>query len=165
MTKPVNANLRSVHRNAKLGIDVVNYDRVHERAMAYVFGNAVVCDDYSVAREITVARGHEIKCVCIDGTVINKNGTITGGQGKQARPGKNWQENDADALAKVRDGLISQLEALGQAPHGLEDDLKADLDVSEALLKETNEQLVLPKELLTNTRLLSREPVLVNRKN
>jgi structural maintenance of chromosome 1 len=165
MTKPVNANLRSVHRNAKLGIDVVNYDRVHERAMAYVFGNAVVCDDYSVAREITVARGHEIKCVCIDGTVINKNGTITGGQGKQARPGKNWQENDADALAKVRDGLISQLEALGQAPHGLEDDLKADLDVSEALLKEANEQLVLPNELLTDTRLLSREPVLVNRKN
>jgi structural maintenance of chromosome 1 len=142
MTKPVNANLRSIHRNAKLGIDVVNYDRVHERAMAYVFGNAVVCDDYNVAREITVSRGHEVKCVCLDGTVINKNGTITGGQGKQARPGKNWEEAEAEALIKIRDDLIAQLEALGHEQHGLEDDLKDDFDLLETSLKETKEQLV-----------------------
>jgi structural maintenance of chromosome 1 len=133
--------------------------------MAYVFGNAVVCDDYSVAREITVARGHEVKCVCLDGTVINKNGTITGGQGKQARPGKNWQENDADALSKVRDDLISQLEGLGQTPHGLEDDLKADLDVSEESLKETNGQLVSSVKLRSNLRLPYKGLALVSRKN
>jgi structural maintenance of chromosome 1 len=142
MTKPVNANLRSIHRNAKLGIDVVNYERVHERAMAYVFGNAVVCDDYSVAREITVSRGHEVKCVCLDGTVINKNGTITGGQSKQARTGKNWEEREAEAFAKLRDDLISQLEALGQDPHGREDDLKGSLNLFEISLKEAKEQLV-----------------------
>jgi structural maintenance of chromosome 1 len=144
MTKPVNANLRSIHRNAKLGIDVVNYDRIHERAMAYVFGNAVVCDDYNVAREITMARGHEVKCVCLDGTVINKNGTITGGQGKQARPGKNWEESEAEAVMKIRDDLITQLEALGAERHGLEDDLRADFELLEQSLKETKERLVCP---------------------
>lgn len=142
MTKPVNANLRSIHRNAKLGIDVVNYDRAYERAMSYVFGSAVVCDDYSVAREITVTRGHEVKCVCLDGTVINKNGTITGGQGKQSRAGKTWDEREAESLGRIRDGLISELEALGQDPVGLEDDLKSSLDSLEASLKEVKEQLV-----------------------
>jgi len=142
MTKPVNANLRSIHRNAKLGIDVVNYERAHERAMAYVFGNAVVCDDYQVAREITVSRGHEVKCVCLDGTVINKNGTITGGQGKQSRTGKNWEEQEADAFTKIRDDLITELEGLGQDPRGLEEDLKADLNSLESSLTEAKEQLV-----------------------
>ena len=144
MTKPVNANLRSIHRNAKLGIDVVNYERPHERAMAYVFGNAVVCDDYSVAREITVQRGHEVKCVCLDGTVINKNGTITGGQGKKTRVGKNWEESEYEALLKVRDAHIAQLEGLGQDPLGREDDLKAALDSLESSLKDAQEQLVRP---------------------
>ena len=158
MTKPVNANLRSMHKNAKLGIDVVNYERIHERAMAYVFGNAVVCDDYSVAREITVARGNEVKCVALDGTVINKNGTITGGQGKHQRTGKNWEENEAEGLAKVRDDLIAQLEALGQDPLGRENDLKADLDILEASLKEVQEQLVPTRNLICELiRLLFRE--------
>jgi structural maintenance of chromosome 1 len=143
MTKPVNANLRSIHRNAKLGIDVVNYERAHERAMSYVFGNAVVCDDYSVARDITVQRGHEVKCVCLDGTVINKNGTITGGQGKKTRAGKNWEENEIEALSKLRDDLITQLEGLGQDPLGREDDLKASLDSIESSLKDAKAQLVL----------------------
>ena len=142
MTKPVNANLRSIHRNAKLGIDVINYERAHERAMAYVFGNAVVCDDYSVAREITVSRGHEVKCVCLDGTVINKNGTITGGQSKQTRTGKNWEEREAEAVGKVRDDLIGQLGALGQDPLGREDDMKSALDILETSLKEAQKQLV-----------------------
>jgi structural maintenance of chromosome 1 len=143
MTKPVNANLRSIHRNAKLGIDVVNYERAHERAMAYVFGNAVVCDDYSVAREITLTRAHEVKCVCLDGTVINKNGTITGGQSKQTRPGKNWEEREAESLVKIRDDLISQLDALGQDPHAREDDLRAALESLESSLTEVQDQLVL----------------------
>jgi structural maintenance of chromosome 1 len=142
MTKPVNANLRSIHRNAKLGIDVVNYERAHERAMAYVFGNAVVCDDYSVAREITLSRGHEVKCVCLDGTVINKNGTITGGQSKQARTGKNWEERELESLTKIRDDLLSQLEALGQDPLGREDDLRATLESLELSLVEAKDQLV-----------------------
>jgi structural maintenance of chromosome 1 len=164
MTKPVNANLRSIHRNAKLGIDVVNYDRVHERAMAYVFGNAVVCDDYSVAREITVSRGHEVKCVCLDGTVINKNGTITGGQGKQT-PGKHWEENEIESTSRIRDNLIVELEALGQGSHAIEDDLKSDLDMTENSLKEAQEQLVIVTYFLADGRLLFNGPVLVSKKN
>ena len=144
MTKPVNANLRSIHRNAKLGIDVVNYERAYERAMAYVFGNAVVCDDYAVAREITVSRGHEVKCVCLDGTVINKNGTITGGQSKAHRTGKNWDQHELEGYIRVRDDFIAQLEALGQDPVGREEDLKSSLDLSEVSLKEQKEQLVNP---------------------
>src|SRR5947207_789421 len=165
MTKPVNANLRSIHRNAKLGIDVINYERAHERAMAYVFGNAVVCDDYSVAREITVSRGHEVKCVCLDGTVINKNGTITGGQSKQSRTGKNWEEREAEALTKVRDDLISQLEALGQDPLGREDDLKVALDLLEASLKDAKEQLVFLLPVSSNDSLLCNEHEVASRKS
>jgi chromosome segregation ATPase len=91
-----------------------------------------------------MARGHEVKCVCLDGTVINKNGTITGGQGKQARPGKNWEESEAEAVMKIRDDLITQLEALGAERHGLEDDLRADFELLEQSLKETKERLVCP---------------------
>lgn len=164
MTKPVNANLRSIHRNAKLGIDVVNYDRIHERAMTYVFGNAVVCDDYSVAREITVSRGHEVKCVCLDGTVINKNGTITGGQGKQT-PGKHWEENEIESTSRVRDNLVAELEALGQDPHGLVDDLKSDLEILEVSLKEAQEQLVVLPVSVTDIRPPYNGHVTANKKN
>jgi structural maintenance of chromosome 1 len=164
MTKPVNANLRSIHRNAKLGIDVVNYDRIHERAMSYVFGNAVVCDDYSVAREITVSRGHEVKCVCLDGTVINKNGTITGGQGKQT-PGKHWEENEIESTSRIRDNLIAELEALGRDPHGLVDDLKSDLDIFESSLKEAQEQLVILPTSVTDVRLPYNGHAMASRKN
>jgi structural maintenance of chromosome 1 len=148
MTKPVNANLRSIHRNAKLGIDVVNYERTFERGMAYVFGDAVVCDDYNTAREITVSRGHEVKCVTLDGTVINKNATITGGQSKSHRTGKNWDQQEAESLAKVRDDFIAQLDALGQDPIGREEDLRSSLELSEASLKEQSEQLVPPTQTL-----------------
>jgi structural maintenance of chromosome 1 len=141
MTKPVNANLRSIHKNAKLGIDVINYERVHERAMAYVFGNAVVCDTYNVAKEITVTRGNEVKCVCLDGTVINKNGTITGGQSKQSRTGHHWEEQEAESLAKVRDDLIAQLSNLGSDAVGREDELKADVEILDSSLKHAQQQL------------------------
>jgi len=165
MTKPVNANFRSIHRNAKLGIDVVNYERAHERAMAYVFGNAVVCDDYSVAKEITQTRGHEVKCVCLDGTVINKNGTITGGQGRQTRTGKNWEEQEVEAHMKVRDDLLSQLEGLGQDPRGVEENLRAELESLESALKDNKEELVYSRVRQTNHRPISKERRQADKRN
>lgn len=165
MTKPINANLRSIHRNAKLAIDVVNYERAYERAMTYIFGNAVVCDDYSVAREITMSRGYEVKCVTLDGTVINKNGTITGGQSRQSRTGKSWGENEAEALAKVRDDLIAELEALGQDPLGREDDLKVALQLLESSLAEAQKQLVHPCLFYANGRSMFKERETASSKN
>src|SRR5204863_106246 len=82
------------------------------------------------------------------------------GRGKQT-PGKHWEENEIESTSRIRDNLIAELEALGQDSHGIEDDLKSDLDMTENSLKEAQEQLVIVTYFLTDGRLLFNGLVLV----
>jgi structural maintenance of chromosome 1 len=78
--KTVNSNLKGLHRGVRLAIDTIEYDSAVERAMSYVCGNSVVCDDLEIARFVCYQKGIETKAVTLDGTVIHKGGLMTGGR-------------------------------------------------------------------------------------
>jgi structural maintenance of chromosome 1 len=85
--KPINSNLKGMHRGMRMAIDTIEYDPSVERAMQYACGNAVVCDDIEVAKYICYEKGVEVKAVSLDGKVIHKGGLMSGGrvQGQQGR--------------------------------------------------------------------------------
>jgi structural maintenance of chromosome 1 len=102
----------------RLAVDVIQAtDPAFQRAVQYAVGNSVVCDDLDAARELCfghrrgrIAAGApssssavapRVKAVTLQGTVISKTGTMTGGltQGDDSKAGR-W--DDAE-LVKLRD--------------------------------------------------------------
>jgi structural maintenance of chromosome 1 len=59
--KPVPERLRNLVRGAKLAIDCIEYDTKVERALQYVCGNAMICENMAVAREVCYERAQEVK--------------------------------------------------------------------------------------------------------
>jgi structural maintenance of chromosome 1 len=61
-------------------MDVISFDEIYEKAFLYAFGNTVVCEDLDVAMDICYKKHKNLhlRAVTLDGTVINKNGFITG---------------------------------------------------------------------------------------
>lgn len=98
--------------------------------MRYACGSAVICDTLAVAKHICYDQNLEIKAVTLDGTLIHKNGMITGGQ-MGSNQAVRWEEKELDgkdesangnyvhgsidsipsmpALRKVKDSLVSEL--------------------------------------------------------
>ncbi|OCL02924.1 cohesin complex subunit [Glonium stellatum] len=111
----INSNLKGMHRGMRLAIDTIDYDSSVERAMSYACGNAIVCDDLSVAKYLCYDKGVEAKAVTLDGTVIHKGGLMTGGRGPSDRNTKRWEDTEIENLRKVKDNL---LERLAELPKG-----------------------------------------------
>jgi structural maintenance of chromosome 1 len=96
--KPVNEKLRSLNKGARLAIDVIQYDPALATAIRYSCGNAVVCDTLAVAKSLCYDQNLEIKAVCLDGTLIHKNGMITGGQ-VASNQSLRWEDKEVDGTS------------------------------------------------------------------
>ncbi len=107
-----NANLKGMHSGMRMAIDTIEYDNAYERAMSYACGNAVVCDDLSIAKYICYEKGVEAKAVTLDGTVIHKGGLITGGRGPGPQNSRRWDETEVEDLRMMRDKLMNELAAM-----------------------------------------------------
>lgn len=59
--KEVNDRLRSAAPGARLALDILEYSPGLEKAIRYACGNAMVCDDMSIARHICYEKKHEVK--------------------------------------------------------------------------------------------------------
>ena len=59
--KPINDKFRSFAKGARLGVDVIQYEPVMERAIHHACGNALVCDTMEVARYVCYEKGQEEK--------------------------------------------------------------------------------------------------------
>ena len=110
--KGISSNLKGLHRNMRLAIDTVDFDSAVERAMLSACGNAMVCDDLETAKYLVYEKRIEAKAVTLEGMVINKAGLMTGGRGPQDRNARKWDDSEVDNLAKLKDNLQSQIEAL-----------------------------------------------------
>lgn len=53
------------------------------RALRFACHKTVICDDLGVARQVCYQSGVRVKAVNLDGTIIHKNGSMTGGEGSQ----------------------------------------------------------------------------------
>ncbi|KDN52242.1 hypothetical protein K437DRAFT_221032 [Tilletiaria anomala UBC 951] len=133
--KPMNDRLRSIAKGARLAFDIVKYQPNVQRAIQHACGNALVCDDMTVARYVVYERKQEVKAVTLDGTVIHKSGLITGGQSGQS-PTRRWEEREMQGLHRQREQCISELKDLQKEKRniGSDDDIIAKIGHFEAEL-------------------------------
>ena len=111
------SNLKGQQRGCRTALDTINYDRSLERAFSYVCGNAVVCDNIKIAKDIVWEKRNDVKAVTLDGTVIHKGGNMTGGQSDKQDTRK-FDDAEVDNLKKLQERLVREIQALPDTRRG-----------------------------------------------
>ncbi|KAF8581956.1 condensin complex subunit SMC2 [Ramaria rubella] len=62
-----------------LALSLVGYEDEVANAMAYVFGDTLICDDATAAKAVTFNNAVGLKSVTLDGDVYDPSGTLSGG--------------------------------------------------------------------------------------
>lgn len=100
---------------ARLTIDTIDFDPSLERAIAYACGGSVVCDSLSVAKDIVYGRKIQVKAVTLEGHVIHKAGTMTGGRLPENRGGnRRFEEHDIPNLQKMVEDYQTRIKELAR---------------------------------------------------
>ncbi|KAK4273039.1 hypothetical protein QN277_021511 [Acacia crassicarpa] len=107
--KPIIERLRTLGGTAKL----CKFDPALEKAILFAVGNTLVCDDLEEAKVLSWS-GERFKVVTVDGTLLTKSGTMTGGTsgGMEARS-KQWDDKKIEGLKKKKEQYESELEEVG----------------------------------------------------
>jgi structural maintenance of chromosome 1 len=121
--RPIAEKWRTFASGARPAIDVINFDQQYLRAFQYACGNSLVCDTIEIAKNICYNRGQKVKAVSLDGTIIHKNGFLTGGTAMNSPGGgKNkgnnagrWEEKDVSKLKSERDGFLVSLAEISKS--------------------------------------------------
>ncbi|XP_019430133.1 PREDICTED: structural maintenance of chromosomes protein 1 [Lupinus angustifolius] len=111
--KPIMERLRTLGGTAKLVFDVIQFDPSLEKAILFAVGNTLVCDDLEEAKVLSWS-GERFKVVTVDGILLTKSGTMTGGTsgGMEARS-KQWDDKKIEGLNKKKEQYESEMEELG----------------------------------------------------
>ncbi|KOM35230.1 hypothetical protein LR48_Vigan02g138000 [Vigna angularis] len=107
--KPIMERLRTLGGTAKL----CKFDPSLEKAILFAVGNTLVCDDLEEAKILSWS-GERFKVVTVDGILLTKSGTMTGGTsgGMEARS-KQWDDKKIEGLNKKKEQYEAELESLG----------------------------------------------------
>ncbi|KAJ1397833.1 Structural maintenance of chromosomes protein [Sesbania bispinosa] len=107
--KPIMERLRTLGGTAKL----CKFDPSLEKAILFAVGNTLVCEDLEEAKILSWS-GERFKVVTVDGILLTKSGTMTGGTsgGMEARS-KQWDDKKIEGLNKKKEQYESELEELG----------------------------------------------------
>lgn len=152
--RPVAEKWRTFASGARPAIDVINFDQQYLRAFQFACGNTLVCDTLEIAKNICYTRGQKVKTVTLDGTVIHKNGFLTGGtaaassgnekkkHGGASSSGR-WEEKDVAKLKSERDGFLVSLAEISKSLKRFEGEqkLRASLAEREARCQFLSEEL------------------------
>ncbi|RUP47360.1 cohesin complex subunit psm1 [Jimgerdemannia flammicorona] len=179
LVKPTNTKYRGFIKGARLAIDVIQFEDFLERALQYACGNALVCDSLQIAKHICYEKNQEVKAVTLDGTVIHKNGLITGGQSGLTQGARRWEEKEVEGtylvpltitifrlthfhfrsrflegLSRTRDNLLGELNELSrQKRRGTSEELlKSECAGFEGRLTYSKEDLMTTKRKLDDIK-------------
>ncbi|KAM0893058.1 hypothetical protein ACQ4PT_025359 [Festuca glaucescens] len=100
-----------------------------KKAVLYAVGNTLVCDKLDEAKTLSWS-GERYKVVTVDGILLTKSGTMTGGVsgGMEARSNK-WEDSRIESLKKKKNQLESEMAELG-SPRELQ---RKELAISEKI--------------------------------
>ncbi|MBW0474620.1 hypothetical protein O181_014335 [Austropuccinia psidii MF-1] len=136
---PVNERFRNLAKGARLAIDLIKHDPIHERAVHYACGNAIICDSTQIARHVVYDKGNEVKAVTLDGTVIHKGGNMSGGV-TGLDSSRRFDEREIQGLKRTQEEILALIkENNSQIPRNTDEALLADisrLDNDLALVKD-----------------------------
>ncbi|KAG7560862.1 P-loop containing nucleoside triphosphate hydrolase [Arabidopsis thaliana x Arabidopsis arenosa] len=111
--KQVSERLRNLGGTAKLVFDVIQFDPELEKAVLFAVGNTLVCDELEEAKVLSWT-GERHKVVTVDGILLTKAGTMTGGTsgGMEAKSNK-WDDKKIEGLKKKKEEHELELENIG----------------------------------------------------
>ncbi|AEO56157.1 SMC1-like protein [Thermothelomyces thermophilus ATCC 42464] len=117
---------------ARLTIDTIDFDPSLERAIAYACGGSVVCDSLEIAKDIVYNRKIQVKAVTLQGYVIHKAGTMSGGRLPEEKGGKRrFEEHDVQNLERLAEKFRDEIAKLprpgrrGVAEESLQNEIAA----------------------------------------
>ncbi|KAF0685957.1 Aste57867_22209 [Aphanomyces stellatus] len=118
--QPPNERFRGLGNNIKLVVDVIDCDPEIQPAVAYAVSDAIVCDTIEDARDVCFRRNEKVKAVTLNGMVVSKNGSMTGGKTQKdtARAGR-WDEKESASLKLKREELQTELATLEKESTGV----------------------------------------------
>jgi len=96
--KPISERLRTAHKQAKLAVDVIEFEDIVQNAMYFACENSMVVESLDVARYLNYDCQLHLKAVTVDGTVIHKGGNITGGGANLGSKVAKWDEKEVDSM-------------------------------------------------------------------
>jgi structural maintenance of chromosome 2 len=129
-----------------LALSLIGYDQDVSAAMAYVFGDMLVCQDKETAQKVTFNKAVGVKSVTLEGDVYDPSGTLSGG----AAPSSSGLIIKVQEVNKLEQKIVSAQQELADVMQQLHQ-AKASIDAyrkakKEADLKE-HEVALLEQEL------------------
>eukprot|EP01138_Halocafeteria_seosinensis_P004483 gb/GECG01004586.1/.p1 GENE.gb/GECG01004586.1/~~gb/GECG01004586.1/.p1 ORF type:complete len:1187 (+),score=248.19 gb/GECG01004586.1/:1-3561(+) len=97
----------------KLLRDVIRCDKEIEDAVAFVCGRTVIAETLYDATKFRFDKQIQAKVITVDGAVVAKNGSMTGGMSQEETSrAKRWSEKEMEAIHQKRDKLLNEEEKL-----------------------------------------------------
>ena len=110
--RPINEKCRHLGGTSTLAYDIIQFSPQFERVVRFVCGNTLVCESHSEAKLLAYGQERR-KVVTIDGTLIDKAGTITGGKSQgMERLVQRWDEARMQDIKRSYEGLSKELKQL-----------------------------------------------------
>jgi len=97
---------------ARLTIDTIDFDASLERAMSYACGSSIVCDTFDIAKDVCFRRNIQVKAVTLDGSVIHKEGLMTGGRNPDNKNKRKFEEVDVQNLQRMAEKIQNDIASL-----------------------------------------------------
>lgn len=99
-------------QGVRLTIETIDFDRSLERAIAYACGGSVVCDTLDIAKDTVYNKRIQVKAVTLQGAVVNKTGTMTGGRLPNKGSKRRFQQHDVENLERKAEMYVNELRKL-----------------------------------------------------
>lgn len=94
--------------NYMLAKNAIEYEPIFEKAIQYVCGDSIICDNLEIAKDLKWNKKIKNKLICLDGSLIHKSGLMTGGASKNNN--NRWDKEYYQSLLTLKDTLLHDIE-------------------------------------------------------